>query len=106
MDDLMSIHACDTALALAPSSPAVQPLVPASKRRLWLGVIAAAAYLLLACLAYWPVAPLSGTHTVAIACARCSDHAQDVWFLSWTAFALLHGHNPLLSGYLMLPRGA
>ncbi len=75
-----------------------------SKRRRWLlGTFAAGLYLLLACLAYWPVAPLDGSHIVGCA---CSDQAQEVWFLNWTAFAVLHGHNPFFTDYLMTPKGS
>ena len=33
------------------------------------------------------------------------DPQQFMWFLSWTAFALGHHHNPLFSTYLDYPRG-
>lgn len=73
-------------------------------RRSWLlGTFAASLYLLLACLAFWPVAPLDGSHIVGCA---CSDRAQEVWFLNWTAFAVLHGHNPFFTDYLMTPKGS
>jgi len=74
----------------------------ARRCRVLLGVLAAAVYVLLACLAYWPVAPLDGSHVVGCA---CSDQAQEVWFLAWTSFAVLHGHNPFFTTYLMAPRG-
>ena len=97
-DDLTTIRAGAGATTRAPLSPGA--------RRVLLGVVAVAVYLVLACLAYWPVAPFDGTRTVGLTCARCSDHAQEIWFLSWAGFAWLHAHNPLLSSYLMLPGGA
>jgi hypothetical protein len=33
------------------------------------------------------------------------DAVQFTWFLSWTPFALAHGHNPLLTTYLNFPDG-
>jgi len=33
------------------------------------------------------------------------DAVQFAWFLSWTPFALAHGHNPLLTTYLNYPDG-
>src|SRR5271155_2418581 len=83
---------------------AVQAAGPPAGRRVALGVLTAAVYLLAACLAYWPVAPFSGSRMVGIVCA-CSDHAQEVWFLSWVSFAALHGHNPLFSSFLIVPQG-
>jgi hypothetical protein len=34
------------------------------------------------------------------------DSVQEVWFLSWPAYALTHGHNPFLTGSLNYPVGA
>lgn len=34
-----------------------------------------------------------------------SDPIQQMWFLSWTPFALGHGHNPLFSAYANVPHG-
>ncbi|MGA8681846.1 MAG: hypothetical protein WB592_15300, partial [Acidimicrobiales bacterium] len=75
----------------------------AARRRLLLGLTAAALFVLLACLAYWPVAPLNASHIVG---CPCSDEAQEVWYLNWTAFAVLHGHNPFFTAYLAAPAGA
>jgi hypothetical protein len=54
-------------------------------------------------LVYWPVSPFSD-HTI-IDCA-CSDPVQEVWFLRWTEWALLHGHNPFYTYFLHAPDGA
>ncbi|HXY45930.1 MAG TPA: hypothetical protein VEH29_17220 [Acidimicrobiales bacterium] len=79
------------------------PAKTALRSSLWLGLIAAGLFLLLACLAYWPVAPLDAGHIVG---CPCSDQAQEVWYVNWTAFAVLHGHNPFFTGYLAVPGGA
>ncbi len=54
-------------------------------------------------LLYWPVSPFSSTTIVG---CGCGDRAQEVWFLAWPVFALLHGHNPFYSGYIGYPEGA
>lgn len=48
---------------------------------------------------------LALTHAVwadptATVIGGASDGVQKAWFLSWFAFALAHGHNPLLTSYL------
>jgi hypothetical protein len=89
-------------VGLAP--PAGGPLAAGSRRRRAAGIAAAAAcYLLLACLAYWPVAPLDPRHLPGCA---CGDPQQQVWFLAWIPFALSHGANPFFTTYLHLPAGA
>lgn len=35
----------------------------------------------------------------------CGDLAFTTWFLSWTPYALLHGHNPLFTDWLNYPSG-
>ncbi len=34
------------------------------------------------------------------------DVAQETWFLKWTSFAILHGHNPFYTTFVDYPRGA
>ena len=75
-----------------------------TRPRTVIGVVAAgAAYFVLACLLYWPVAPLDASHLAGCA---CGDPEQQTWFLAWTSFALTHGHNPFLTSYLHAPLGA
>lgn len=59
-------------------------------------------YLAISVLAFWPVSPLDSTRLVGCA---CSDPAQEVWFLGWTANALAHGLNPFHSGLINYPGG-
>ena len=65
-----------------------------------------AAYVVLAVVAYWPVVPLR--------CEQASDGERSrarairrrwSWFLAWTPFALLHGHNPFFTNYIDFPVG-
>ncbi|HUZ09594.1 MAG TPA: hypothetical protein VMU76_05435 [Acidimicrobiales bacterium] len=60
-------------------------------------------YAFLGLVAYWPIWP-GDPHRMP-SCA-CGDQAQQVWFLAWTPFALLHGHTPFLTNYIDFPRGA
>jgi hypothetical protein len=60
------------------------------------------AYLAIACLAYWPVGPLSETQIVGCA---CSDRIQEVWFLGWTFHALSHAINPFTTSAMNYPYG-
>ncbi|MGN6744057.1 MAG: hypothetical protein ACTHJL_12300 [Amnibacterium sp.] len=66
-------------------------------------VVVGLVYAVLACIVFWPIAPLDPTHLVG-ACA-CGDAVQQTWFLQWAAFALQHGLNPLFSSYLNAPVG-
>jgi hypothetical protein len=68
-----------------------------------IGGAVALSYLALGCLVYWPVSPLSGHTIIDVA---SSDPVQELWFLHWTAWALLHAHNPLFTYYLHAPQGA
>ncbi len=73
------------------------------QRRIIAAALAFGCYLLLACLLYWPVLPLDGSHLVGCA---CSDPVQEVWFLRWSSFAVGHGLDPLFTHYLNQPHGA
>src|SRR6516164_2617457 len=85
------------------SSPGQVRSVPPRLRTVIAIGAAGAVYFVLACLIYWPVAPLDGSHLAGCA---CGDSEQQTWFLAWTSFALSHGHNPLLTSYLHAPTGA
>lgn len=39
-------------------------------------------------------------------CGGCADIALNSWFLAWTPFALLHGHDPLITTWVNYPHGA
>lgn len=75
---------------------------PGPARRALGLVVAGAAYLLLACLAYWPVPPWSST--TAGVCA-CGDAGQQIWFLGWGAHALLSGLDPFFTRAIDAPSG-
>ncbi len=68
----------------------------------WLVPAIFALYAVIALYAFWPVWP--GDPSRLPTCA-CGDLANAVWYLRWTPFALLHGHNPLYSNWIDYPRG-
>ncbi len=64
-----------------------------------------AAYALLALIANYPYWPGDGNHLAACLCGGNQDPAQTAWFLAWTPYALLHGHNPFLTDWVNYPIG-
>ena len=56
----------------------------------------------LALAAYWPILPGDSTH---IPGCLCGDQAWQTWLLSWTPYAIAHGHNPLFSTWTNYPVG-
>jgi len=60
-----------------------------------------ASYAILAVVVYWPVWSNGVTTHLQLG----GDQFANVWFLRWTPFALLHGHNPLFSTYANYPFG-
>ncbi len=65
-------------------------------------VVAASVFILVAVRVYWPQWPVTG-HTI-VGCA-CGDEVQEVWFLKWTPWSILHGLNPLSSNWMDYPQG-
>ena len=59
-------------------------------------------YLVLASTLYGNHYSLSNTH---IPVCACDDQVQQTWFLSWPAYAITHGRNPLFSSWLNAPYG-
>lgn len=66
-------------------------------------LISLAVYFLLAIIVYWHTG-LFGSG--ALPSPASGDSAQEVWFLSWPAYALTHGHNPFLTNAINYPAGA
>ena len=65
-------------------------------------LICLALYLLFATLLYSGSSWLSSTRITGCA---CGDQAQEVWFLAWPPFAMLHGHNLFYSAWVDYPTG-
>jgi len=62
-------------------------------------------YAVLGLIAYFPAWPGDPARLVGAHCA-CGDPVQQSWFLGWVPWAILHGHNPLLTSWIDYPRGA
>jgi len=65
--------------------------------------VAALVYVAISLLVYWPLWP--GDPHLMVGCA-CGDPALQSWFLGYTPWAILHGHNPFFTTYMDYPRGA
>jgi len=70
-----------------------------SRNFLWL---LTAIFFAISLLAYWPMWP-GDPHMIA-GCA-CGDSLVQSWFLGFTPWALLHGHNPFFTTYIDFPKG-
>jgi hypothetical protein len=67
----------------------------------WPTALVVATYLVLAVVVYWQAWSLGiGSHM-----QLGGDQFANVWFLRWTPFALLHGHNPFFTTYANYPFG-
>jgi hypothetical protein len=71
------------------------------RSKVWATALVMASYLVLALVVYWPVWSSGVTTHMQLG----GDQFANVWFLRWTPFALLHGHNPLFSTYANYPFG-
>jgi hypothetical protein len=75
---------------------------PRTRRRIgfWFGVVVYGSF---SAIAYLHVFPANG-HLLFSGAG--GDVAQETWFLQWTSYAVLHGHNPLVTTFVDYPRGA
>jgi hypothetical protein len=89
--------------SVTPPAPGRNRSVPPRLRAVAAVGAAGAVYFVLACLIYWPAAPLDASRMPGCA---CGDPEQQTWFLAWVSYALTHGHNPFLTSYLHAPLGA
>jgi hypothetical protein len=87
--------------ASAKLSPADVSAGPAGLRRMWPAVVIIGAYASLSVLPYWHFWSAGGTRLAG----KGGDLALDTWFLDWTAYALAHGHNPLVTDWGNYPFG-
>ena len=71
-------------------------------RRWWPGAVCLGLYVILTVLEFGPSRPL-GSGSIAV--EGGSDGASQIWFLSWTQYALAHGHNPFFSQWQSYPGG-
>ena len=47
---------------------------------------------------------VTGSPTVTISC-QCGDPSQELWFLTWTPWAIIHGHSPFLTNAMYAGQG-
>jgi hypothetical protein len=78
----------------------VPPRPRAGRRMLPDGVVAAV-YCGLAVIPYWGFWTAGGTRIAG----KGGDPAADAWFLQWVCYALVHGHNPLVTDWGNYPYG-
>jgi hypothetical protein len=71
----------------------------------WPDATAIGLYVALAVAAYAHAWAGGTTRVVGLVGRAGSDPIQQLWFLSWTPFAILHGHDPLFTGYANVPHG-
>lgn len=65
-------------------------------------LMAALGYVVVSLAIYFPQLPLS-THSIVW--GPHDDAIQEVWFLKWTPWAILHGHNPFFTNWMDYPLG-
>jgi hypothetical protein len=63
-----------------------------------------ACFVLLAALVLWWKVWVTGHPAGTITC-QCGDSSQELWFLAWTPYAILHGHNPFFTDAIFAGRG-
>jgi hypothetical protein len=78
------------------------PSQPRARRPLLWSGSAVVTYVVLACAAFAPTAPFDGTR---LPNGPLGDPLQMVWFLAWTPYALLHGHDPFFTTAIDYPSG-
>lgn len=92
-----------------PPEPPPEPTVPAPATPprlrtgllLHLGVLGG--FVFLGVVVWWRVW-ITGHPTSTFTC-QCGDPSQELWFLTWTPWAILHGHSPFLSNAIFAGRG-
>ncbi len=73
--------------------------------RLALGLSVFVAYAVVGLIANLPTYPWDPNRIATCACSGAKDPAQTIWFLAWTPFALLHGHNFYVTTWINFPVG-
>ena len=89
--------------AVGGTGPSDRPTRPpaADRARVWGPALVVGSYLVLAVIVYWQAWSSGvGSHL-----QLGGDQFANVWYLRWTPFALLHGHDPLFTDYANYPFG-
>ena len=85
----------------APSDSTPASATPTDPNRGWATALVVTSYFALSLVVYWHVWTAGLTTHMQLG----GDQFANVWFLRWTPFALLHGHNPLFTTYANYPFG-
>ncbi len=83
--------------------PARSPDGSDRRRTITLHLAVFGGFVLLGVVLWWHVW-ITGHPTTTISC-QCGDPSQELWFLSWTPWALVHGHSPFLTNALYTGQG-
>jgi hypothetical protein len=75
----------------------------APRREVALHLAVFGGFVVLGVLVWWHVW-ITGHPTTTTTC-QCGDPSQELWFLSWTPWALLHGHSPFLTNAMYAGQG-
>jgi hypothetical protein len=98
-----------------PGASTVPPLVPDPEERsipahggqdhgtVWLHLSVVGGFVALGVMLWWHVW-ITGSPTATISC-QCGDPSQELWFLTWTPWALIHGHTPFLTNAIYAGQG-
>jgi hypothetical protein len=70
-----------------------------------IGITVFVIYAVVGLIANLPTYPWDPNRIATCACGGGKDPAQTVWYLAWTPFALLHGHNFYVTTWLNFPVG-
>ncbi len=82
-----------------PGSATTRP----DRRTLMLHLAVFGGFVLLGIVLWWDVW-ITGHPTTSIAC-QCGDPSQELWFLTWTPWAIIHGHSPFLTNAMFAGQG-
>ena len=74
-----------------------------NRRTLALHLAVFGGFLVLAVLIWWRVW-ITGDPSTTITC-QCGDPSQELWFLTWTPWAIIHGHSPFLTNAIFAGQG-
>ena len=71
-------------------------------RPYWVPIVVFLSFLALAVICYWH----AWSSNVTQVSFQLGDQFLNMWYLTWTPFALLHGHDPFFSTFVNYPHGA
>lgn len=86
-----------------PGPPPVAPADPARRQVLLLHLGVVLGLLALSVATWWRVW-VTGHPASTVTC-QCGDPSQALWFLTWTPWALVHGHDPFFTNAIFAGQG-